>query len=1192
MAKLSQQLQEREVTAERVSRTERIELKQQYEKEGRDFSALKSRAEAKQKEFSEITSTEEYKQKYNLLDPELKQFFNTPTEIAQQQTDSITSTKEKVLERLVYVNQKLVYLKERYERQEQSNEDWYDRKSPAKRKKYYERYREKDRNLEHGYEEDRSQWMGYKEGLNKGLNELNKNKNISYKDIKSYAYDLGKYEKKKTQGYNVESAKKQEIYRLEQAGYKPFIFEKTDVKGRPQSVELVYISSKLGKSKTITEYKVKPSVDVAGLKPLGFSAQQERTLEYAGKEFKFKSSIPVFKTKSGEVVTPYERTGFTESQLIKQQQDIEYKSWQDTQKVSGGAISEKAYVEDKKGIFGRYVDLFKKKRKEQGDVWEGSKEAELMKKLGGYVKTGFKWTDERVHYDLSGSPSSPKLTLSFGKKEDPTIPEKVFDIGIEALNKPSQKIEEWVIGKGKIKEFETGLEKKYQGEYQTAFEEKYMKSLIYDETTFEKASKQFKESDEAKLLQESYVKEYEVGYKQLQTDVPFFKGRVLGGLSQTGLGLGATGLKILKSPVKTTAVVGAVYTGVGVLKALPPAITYTATAGLGAYGVYKFVSPKSTYIEAGGGLLIATLSGITLGYGAYRYLKSPVVKTVKIKPPKITLKSSKVIGKDLKIITKQGSINKVIYESQKLSQTAIAGRRTIVTTKGRVLFKKYTGVKLDPIYKGVPTQQLGKGYTLKSLRGTYRITTKLSGYQKASRLLQKYGWSEAQAKATLRYYAPKVTERYIRGELLITKGKAVGEFEVLTKQKVYDVNKALGIKTKGARTIKDIYRVERKIISTKKGSYVLEDQTRVSGYLKGDKFYAKSVEQTTGKIFAKTSELKKGYEVIDTGKIKVFKSAQYKDVEALLIKSPLKIKLSQKELLFDFNSKVIKIETTNTQLIKKIVDISKKSYIVPKGVVRRTPFAKTFGYDKKTTDLINQINKKVSTKNVQKVIKEINNIGSQTSAQVSKYYGTGQYERTVGGLDLQQGLRSSLALPDQKLFVLKDIINIKKIDALVGLKVGQLSAIGVSALKPDIKLKQDLKLDIDLKTIMKEDLGLKTGQVPALKTSSALKSQLKSLLGVETSVGLTSLLIPKIPKMPIIRDPVIPKPFVVPFLKAEIRKKARKGKRKNVYDVAYLPDFTSRALGLKPQTISEKEARKKLKKLLTGLEIRRGVIIK
>jgi len=40
-----------------------------------------------------------------------------------------------------------------------------------------------------------------------------------------------------------------------------------------------------------------------------------------------------------------------------------------------------------------------------------------------------------------------------------------------------------------------------------------------------------------------------------------------------------------------------------------------------------------------------------------------------------------------------------------------------------------------------------------------------------------------------------------------------------------------------------------------------------------------------------------------------------------------------------------------------------------------------------------------------------------------------------------------------------------------------------------------------------------------------------------------------------------------------------------------LPDFTSRAIGLKPDIISGKQAQARIRKILTGMEVRRGVII-
>ena len=42
-------------------------------------------------------------------------------------------------------------------------------------------------------------------------------------------------------------------------------------------------------------------------------------------------------------------------------------------------------------------------------------------------------------------------------------------------------------------------------------------------------------------------------------------------------------------------------------------------------------------------------------------------------------------------------------------------------------------------------------------------------------------------------------------------------------------------------------------------------------------------------------------------------------------------------------------------------------------------------------------------------------------------------------------------------------------------------------------------------------------------------------------------------------------------------------------ELAFLPDFTARSLGLGAETLTQKQARKKIKQLQTGFEIRRGV---
>jgi hypothetical protein len=80
-------------------------------------------------------------------------------------------------------------------------------------------------------------------------------------------------------------------------------------------------------------------------------------------------------------------------------------------------------------------------------------------------------------------------------------------------------------------------------------------------------------------------------------------------------------------------------------------------------------------------------------------------------------------------------------------------------------------------------------------------------------------------------------------------------------------------------------------------------------------------------------------------------------------------------------------------------------------------------------------------------------------------------------------------------------------------------------------------------------------------------------------------------KIPDVTPTHIPPALIVWFKAQKKRKKRLKGSMQTLTK-AYLPDFTSRALGLDPEVVTGKQAQKRIKKLLTGLEIRRGVRIK
>ena len=163
-----------------------------------------------------------------------------------------------------------------------------------------------------------------------------------------------------------------------------------------------------------------------------------------------------------------------------------------------------------------------------------------------------------------------------------------------------------------------------------------------------------------------------------------------------------------------------------------------------------------------------------------------------------------------------------------------------------------------------------------------------------------------------------------------------------------------------------------------------------------------------------------------------------------------------------------------------------------------------------------------------------------------------------------------------------------------------------------------------LKTTVVERNAVKEAQQPRIKTKTLqrskqeqksqqkLKTQLKQLQEYSpaqltknrlTTAQLTKQLqkqkittvqIPllRTPITPRIRKPIRPIIPIIPKLKPRIERIVKKKKKKQDFEKAYLPDFTSRALGLQAETITEKQAQARLKKIMTGFEVRRGVRIK
>ena len=1294
MVKLSEQLAIQDQRDVRLSRSERVREKQAQQrflleeaKEKSEFERKQKIAEELQKtNFANIQDLKEYGEKYQQLDPEIKPFFSTPETVKQTQTERIDDNKLKVKEKLTFANEEIKRATEIRDARYKKNQTTFDNSTSAGRQ---ETKIKQDLSAEKEFELRAAYLRGYKEGLGKGLGELNQDKDISLSDIESHASQIGYFEKAKERASIEESdfqrSKAQEIKELQEQGYKPFIIERS-FKGKTEEAYLTFLKD--GEFKQVATFQAPKQISTKGLQlsKLG-RVEVERSLFFVGKEFKFKSRLQLYIDPSGRLKTRYGYIGKSEKEIIKDAQDQAFQDFQKTQqptivfgtpeqygrdyhKATGsnsftiaipmGRENGKIRVQDYNFRFEndvlvkakptgtalitekQYIAADKRRREKYPSFTYGSltkfydldfkviQKKDLPSGFGGQQTISDQRTIQLItkeqYYAQKDQPSflskitKPSVNL-YGKipsgrfyynpklfgigsglstfktsKRSIDITAKI-EKGSERLGDISADIKQWAFGKKgreKLSKLDLELETKYQEKYQATFERKYMKSLIYEDVTFEEATKKFETSKEAKLLQREYQEEYGVSYKQISSDVPILRAGT-GGLAMAGVSLGQLGLKAIRTPKAAATSTVLVYTGLKTLKAIPTGVSYTASGGLAIYGTYKFVSPTSTIEERGAGLLTAGISAGFLGYGAYRHFKSPVIKTVKIKP-KLSAKIQKVVAFETRPVVKTDVFGKVTriektIVPKTLSRQVIEGRKTIVTTKGRVFLAKYTKIKLDPIYKGLPTQQPIE-------------------YKKALSKLTKYGYTPSQARATLRYTAPKVIDTELKSINVLYSGSAIKtpfaktKTEVITRQPKIEFGARL--KTRGARTIKDIYRSEKVIVGSFKDKVIIKEaliRTRSPALL------GKTTVQFERTILAKAGVVKKGRVIVGGGrdiKLLISKEYRYQNLKEVFRQRQI-VPKQLRELYGGQKTKLIKTKKdpffidereltgiraretftpTKPAKVKTIAEMSNKEL---KEMIR--DLQKIYGTGKPLPKL--KLPKRIVKPSV--IIDQVDDAAISTSRdQVSKYYGTGQYERTAGGISPQElkGLDfPQVKTPDINLQT--QIREISKLDKLLKVNVASLVGIrSLTGLKTKTDLKSDLKLKTDLKNILKTDLVLKTKQEAALKQAPSLKTLLKTRLDVQ-QVSL-SLLTPAItiPKIPVITPPTFtPKPFFIPILKAKIKKKGKK-KTKKIQEFAFFPDFTAKALGLKPEILTGKQAQARVRKILTGLEIRRPIKIK
>ena len=1196
-----------------------------------------------------------YKDVYDGLSPDLQKFFDTPDVVLEKKAIRIKTTKQTVQDKIAEANQKIAERKEYYAKKEADYQEMWSKKSSKYRSDPKNRERRKERlnDWEDDLEEDIAKQRGYIKGLAKGSGELNKNKDIDFNQIERYALDVASYEEDKEEArndarndfYSQRDANKlnEDFKKLgytedqySKVGYYQFN-KKVDAFNKEVAYknQLVNWADKVGFDKISPEAQAILNPDavkwqkenpqeklifdkIGNVKGIE-SGKLQQSISIGNYDTAMANYKPIQVKKPFEMPKPFDVTPFlnNKSPVVKPNipSPAPYGSWsynsktglyQSPSEPSGQAT---AIVRQPTQIEQKQLDI----TKSEGDYWEDA----ILTKSIAPVKKAFKYVDDRVHLDIVGGGMTPTATLSFGVRDKQTIVEDIIDEAIKGVDIAKLNVRDTVVGEGVIKEFEEQSTKKNTEEYQSEFDKEYLDRLISGEIDFDTASLLFEKSDKAKELKSKFQEDYEKGIRERTTftknvfDENFWTKNVLGGGKQLGLNLLKTGLETVKSPTKTVVTAGALYGGTKLITKIPKVISLTATGGFGVYGTYKALNPLSTYEESGAGFVTAVLSFGTLSYAGYKYLKSPYkLPVIRDKPNMANVKSAQVKGYNIKpsdlkkLGVPEKEITKVLYEQQKLLRVGVKGVRQPWTSQGRFLSNKYLGTKLKPLTTGSPIDKVGKATTYTSTRGSYTIREP-SAYQNMYKRLIKYGYSPSQATAGLRYTAPRIYEvDIIKQELLIQGDKALGFGKVTVSRPVIDINKNLGIKTRGGGTTEHLTVVKRQLIQSEAGkNFVLENQiTKTYGVnLKGIKTFKQMNEQWNLGA-GKSSETMKGYDVLSgtKDKLTLLEKVSLRDVS---VRSGTFL-----ETTGSVNKNLVKIKgeimsgnptTSRAILIDKIEKI--KPLKISFGTERNIP-SKPFTFNDNMDDIIKEVGKVKTQTNMNVILDKLDDLGfekikpfspTKTSGTILKEKISGTTQKDL--LGLQEQLKTPIGTPNLKITMAKSGKQISDIAILNGLQVGSLTSMGLIssvASKSKTKTLTSSKLKNNVRNMLKEELSFKVAKVSSLKQNTQSKLRSKSMLDLGTINPLLNLPKYRPPKTPTVKNPINAKPFFISFLKSKIAKKKRKGKKDGVGELAYLPDFTSRALGLSAESVTEKQAQAQLKKIMTGLEVRRGVKVK
>ena len=427
---------------------------------------------------------------------------------------------------------------------------------------------------------------------------------------------------------------------------------------------------------------------------------------------------------------------------------------------------------------------------------------------------------------------------------------------------------------------------------------------------------------------------------------------------------------------------------------------------------------------------------------------------------------------------------KVKFTEQQLEQFGKAGQRTRIREIKEGFFGR---IKEKELFSGVTYKQPGK-------------------YQDQLQYLKDLGYTEKQAREFLRYKQPKVSKQLLEGEVNIKDSFGVGKFTTRLEKPVIDIDKSLGIKTRGGKT--DIKTFSDIRIPTKGGALTIGAGAEAK--VVRNILNLRGADFEVGVLGAKT--LRSG------------RAGEYVFKDVLGVSGKTKVPFDNRGF----------IETGRTLLVKKVPKEDKIFIFKGGGKKSSQEYLQSlYAQELKVAPKIKEIPKTKPTQESKLELPEVTEKTPLPIIRESKYAGTGLYERTedVSILDIPTKTTSIISpVMIEDLSIKTDV----RLDT--GLKFKQ-------PLKSNVGEKLDVKpkLDIGIKPLEK----IKIGEAQKLKTYQKTIQATKPI-----QVLRTGLRTPR-PKETIKR-PIPKRPFKIKFKLPESKKIKRRITKRKKRDEEFL----------------------------------------